>query len=288
VLNATAQWQERGQLNFGVYEITGSDGVPVVLKIVDGGQFWARDPNSGLLLDFDGELRMHGGLNASAAAFREYVDLHTLLGRMHVAPKLIAVIGASSLKAAARSHWAFLKEVAEELEFDTAWIGKPRLAGDQAVGVVMQKLPLVPEQGPLHPLNRPLPPHPFLTHWTSGEVEKSIRDLIEIRHRVIVAGAHLIDRQFVVTPSAEAYLLDLDQARFDPEMAVKLDISTEIVEIISRWRVASGGAFEASVRDRLLHEAAKSYEVCRSDRDFEPLLSDWRSCERKLLSSGGG
>lgn len=282
VLNASTDWQDRGQLNFGVFEIAEPGGMPVVLKIIDGDQFIVRDSQSALLLDFDGELRTHGGKNLSASGFKEYVDVHTLLGKMHTAPKLIGIVTASNLKRAFQSQWSFLREAAEILEFDTAWITKPRLAGNQAIGVVMQRLPMVMEQGSLHPLNRPTQPHPFMKNWSAKDVENVARDLIEIRRRVIMTGVQLIDRQFVLTPSARAYLIDLDQARFNPAQAVLLDLSGEIGKVIAQWEATTGLVFSAELHQTLLQEAAKPYHVCDSESDLTDLFSDWRSCEAAL------
>lgn len=280
LLNASTNWQERGQMNYGIFEITSLQNEPVVLKIVNGDQFWVRNPENGLLMDFTGELQTHDGLNVSSAAFKQYIDVHSLLGQLFVAPRLIAVLSGRSLKEAFELKWKAMKEVADQFEFSSNWLKKPRFHGGQAVGIVMQRLPLEPEQGPIHPISRPTKPHAFMAEWSPSDVLRAIYDMIEIRRRVITAGVNALDQQFVVTPSARAYLIDLDQARFNPHDP-SFDISYEMLKLIDQWEAISGQRLSRELRFELLDKASVPYAVCSSDADFKDMLHDWR-CEDLL------
>lgn len=278
VLNASPNWEERGQMNHGAFEITNPSGGTVALKILNGSQFVVWRPGERAPVDFDGELATHGGIDVGASRFREYLDLHAILGRLHAAPKLIAVLSGPDLRLAARTRWPFLKEAAEILRFDTTWVSNG--SGNRIVGVVMEKLPFAPDG--LHPLNRPSGLPSFMRHWSRHHVDKAIRDLTEIRRRAIAAGVILFDRQFVITARGHAYLIDLDQARFDPYSAPNLNISMEINKVISLWEVVSGQSFGSERRRRALGEAARPYFACQTNEDLSPLTTDWRGCEEAL------
>ena len=108
----------------------------------------------------------------------------------------------------------------------------------------------------------------------------AIRELIEIRRRVLIAGVDIIDQQFVVTPSAHSYLIDLDQARFNTS-APFLDISYEILKLVDQWQTSTGQQLESGIKYELLGQAAMPQPACESDADFKELLADWR-CEDRL------
>jgi hypothetical protein len=283
VLNASTSWEERGQMNHGAFEITAPGGGSVALKILNGAQFLVRRPEDRSFVDFDGELPTHGGIDIGASRFREYLDLHALLGRLHTAPKLIAVLSGPDLRHAARTRWPFLKEAADTFRFDTGWISRSDSGmGNRIVGVVMEKLPLLSASEELHPLNRPAGLPLFMRRWSRRQVDQAIHDLIEIRRRTIAAGATLYDRQFVVTTTGHAYLIDLDQARFDPYRAPDLNISMEINKVISLWEILSGRVFGSDRRRRALSEAARPYFACQTDEELAPLTKNWRNCEDPL------
>jgi hypothetical protein len=183
----------------------------------------------------------------------EYVAAHRALGDLKVAPQLHALIKHQDLLNLISSRREIQELISlryESFDFNEHFNESQRL------GIVMEEL-----YG-TSPLSRGTRSAPFMAQWCEAHVIKALDQMVEIRRRVITAGIYLEDKQLVVTPTADIYIIDMDAYRFNRDLSERVNFVPEATALISQWEQASGHIFAPELWEKYNNELRTHYSGC--------------------------
>lgn len=258
ILNANKNTAVSGAWNLGVLTVASSNFRPPVALKFSNADYFAYDP-----------------LKRRRARLKQYVSVHRTLGYLRVAPQLRAILEADEvrrmlerpdvLSALRGRHGATLTQ-----ELGENWIG---FAMDLLVDP--------------HPLSRKLPMPYYITHWCEEHIVRALREMAEIRRRVMAAGVELNDQQLVVDPDAHIHLIDVDPYIFNPETSGLTRFTEEALYLINGWERMSGRTFNPAVRQQMLSELDVAHPVCTMSAHAD--MGEWRDqsqiiCEERQRS----
>ena len=260
LLNASKDFEMRGRFNEGVCRVRSSLFTrPVVLKIAKADHFAHIDNEAGLF-EFTGSITQ--GRNSSR--FLEYLSVHKHLGDMGIAPKLLGVIEHAQLKKLVKQKKSKIQGLLDIASFSSA-----NLLSEPHVGLLMEEIPFP------QPLSRDVPRavfSPMLATWCEAKVIQAVKEIIEIRRRLILSGIFADDQQVVVEPNGHAYLIDLDSFKLNSNRALQTEFNDEIERLIVRWEESSNEVMDMATYNELKAEAN------RPVTHFSPLpQGEWRA-----------
>lgn len=245
ILNAHRNTAVSGAWNLGVLTVSTSEyRPPIALKFSVAGYF-----------DYEPSRRRK-------ARVKQYVAVHRTLGYMRVAPQLRAILDADAVNRMLE-HSSVLSALRLRHGGE--------LANEISVGWLGFAMDLLIEP---HPLSRKLPTPYYMSSWCEEHMVRALKEMAEIRKRVMAAGVELEDQQLAIDSSGHVHLLDIDPYVFNPNTSRMPDFTTEANELVDGWQRVSGKTMSPQIRMALMRELQAQQPFCTISVTSD--MGEWR------------